>query len=449
MTQLTLNAKVLNMTKTTSFFANFGRESNLFGRPRNQISTKAAITKWNTIRTIQKNILKMQRSSTIHQNKKRKMTLLLKEGNKVYLLTKNLKINRKRSKKLNHVKIESFFIKSVKGRVNYELNLSIDAKIFLVFHTSILEFAHSNTSIQITFRYKSQEDQEYEVEQILRQEGQQYLVKWKRYSTSKNTWESKKNLTNCSKELKRFQRANQKMWKINCSKYLREPLVSTKCRWWTLMAKEHALLNLTLQCFVASHSSSFVARFRRTPIVEPSDVASRLLRGVLLSISYVALQVDDIDWCQGEPSRKCSQDERISGTCSNHRQSCMLFPSENNGSKDALRGHRYQALPRNYIYVGTTFSFVWAWPMIKKKNSLSRREDLKRDLVLRTRQGVMGNTTALRTHDTKRVLEVLKDWAGWASKCSRSSRIEQTKQVDAQEAQGTKQIEQSWISSCI
>ena len=147
MTQLTLNAKISNTIKITSFFVNFEKESNLFEKPRNQISTKATITKENTIKTIQKNILKMQRKSTTYQNKKRKMTSLLKEENKVYLFTKNLKINKKRSKKLNYVKVESFFIKNVKGRVNYELNFSIDVKIFLVFHIFVLKSTYSNTSI--------------------------------------------------------------------------------------------------------------------------------------------------------------------------------------------------------------------------------------------------------------------------------------------------------------
>ena len=177
MTQLILNVKVSNTTKITSFFANFGRESNLFGKPRNQISTKAITTKGDTIKTIQENILKMQTSSTTYQNKKRKTTPLLKEEGKIYFLTKNLKINKRKSKKLNHVKVELFFIKKVKGRVNYELNFSIDARIFLVFHVFVLELTHSNTSIQITFHYQSQEDQKYEVERILKQRGQRYLVK--------------------------------------------------------------------------------------------------------------------------------------------------------------------------------------------------------------------------------------------------------------------------------
>ena len=110
----------------------------------------------------------MQINSTTHQNKKRKTTPLLKKGNKVYLFTKNFKINKKRNKKLDYVKVESFFIKDVKGQINYKLNFLVDAKIFSMFHIFVLKSTHSNTSIQITFRYQSQENQEYEVERILR-----------------------------------------------------------------------------------------------------------------------------------------------------------------------------------------------------------------------------------------------------------------------------------------
>ena len=142
-TQLILNVKVSNITKVTSFFANFEKESNLFERSRNQVSIETTITKRNTIKAIQDNISKVQKSSTKYQNKKRKTTPLLKKRNKIYLLTKNLKINKRKSKKLDHVKVESFFIKVVKGRINYELDLLVDAKVFLVFHVSILESTHS------------------------------------------------------------------------------------------------------------------------------------------------------------------------------------------------------------------------------------------------------------------------------------------------------------------
>ena len=204
MTQLTLNVKISNITKMTPFFANFEKKSNLFEKSRNEVSIEATIKKGNTIITIQDNIRKMQASSTIYQNKKRKTTSLLKKRNKVYLFTKNLKINKGRSKKFDHVKVEPFFIKVAKGRVNYELNFFSDAKIFLVFHVFVLKLTHSKTSIQITFRYQSQENQEYEVERILRQRCQQYLVKWKGYFTSKNTWESRQNFMNCRWALHNF-----------------------------------------------------------------------------------------------------------------------------------------------------------------------------------------------------------------------------------------------------
>jgi hypothetical protein len=118
----------------------------------------------------------MQIKSVKYQNKKRKMTSQLKEKDKMYLLTKNLKI-RKKSKKLNHVKIESFFIKAIKRSINYELDLSKNARIFLVFHISLLKSADSNTSIQETFHYRVQKESRYEMEEILEQQDQNYLIK--------------------------------------------------------------------------------------------------------------------------------------------------------------------------------------------------------------------------------------------------------------------------------
>jgi len=94
----------------------------------------------------------------------------------MYLLTKNLKI-RKKSKKLNHVKVELFFIKEVKESVNYELDLLKNARVFLVFHISLLKSADSSTSIQETFHYKPQKKNRFKVKEILKKNDQQYLVK--------------------------------------------------------------------------------------------------------------------------------------------------------------------------------------------------------------------------------------------------------------------------------
>jgi len=94
----------------------------------------------------------------------------------MYLLTKNLKI-RKKSKKLNCVKIESFFIKKVKKSVNYELDLFKNVKVFLVFYISLLKSVDFSTSIQKTFHYYSQKKNRFKIKKILKKKNQQYLVK--------------------------------------------------------------------------------------------------------------------------------------------------------------------------------------------------------------------------------------------------------------------------------
>lgn len=146
MTQLTLNVKVSDTIKTTSFFANFDKELNLFDNERTHRSAQATMKRIKTMKRVHDNIKNMQKRFANYQNKKRKMTPQLKKKNKIYLLTKNLK-TRKKSRKLNHIKIESFFIKNQRGRVSYELNLSRDVKVHLVFHLSLLKSVDSQTSI--------------------------------------------------------------------------------------------------------------------------------------------------------------------------------------------------------------------------------------------------------------------------------------------------------------
>jgi hypothetical protein len=176
MTQLALNAKILDTTKVTPFFANFGKKSNLFGRKRNHLTAQSVIKRITTLKKIHDNITSMQIKSAKYQNKKRKMAPQLKKRDKIYLLTKNLKI-RKKSKKLDHVKVESFFIKAVKRSVNYELDLFKNARVFLVFHISLLKPVDLSTSIQETFHYKPQKKNRFEVKEILKKNDQQYLVK--------------------------------------------------------------------------------------------------------------------------------------------------------------------------------------------------------------------------------------------------------------------------------
>ncbi len=63
MTQLTLNAKISNITKITSFFANYNKESNLFKKERTHLFAQSIIKKIATLKKIHDNILKMQKKS--------------------------------------------------------------------------------------------------------------------------------------------------------------------------------------------------------------------------------------------------------------------------------------------------------------------------------------------------------------------------------------------------
>ena len=88
----------------------------------------------------------MQIKSFAYINSKRKNASLLKEKNKIYLLTKNFK-KKNKNKKLNLIKIETFCIKKVKKSKIYELNLLKNVKIHLIFNISLLKLIDFNTLI--------------------------------------------------------------------------------------------------------------------------------------------------------------------------------------------------------------------------------------------------------------------------------------------------------------
>ncbi len=63
MTQLTLNAKISNITKITLFFVNYNRELNLFEKERKHLLAQLVMKKIATLKKIHDNILKMQERS--------------------------------------------------------------------------------------------------------------------------------------------------------------------------------------------------------------------------------------------------------------------------------------------------------------------------------------------------------------------------------------------------
>lgn len=84
---------------------------------------------------------------TKYINRKRLEGLILKEGDKVYLLRRNIKSN-KLTKKLDIVKLGLFKIRRQKGLINYELELPKRMCIHLVFYISLLELVTSDATLQ-------------------------------------------------------------------------------------------------------------------------------------------------------------------------------------------------------------------------------------------------------------------------------------------------------------
>lgn len=219
--QLALNNGQSATTKVSPFYANFGKKPNLFTTPRNHPQAQEAMTLVDDMKKLHElcsqNISKSQYTTAKLLQGKRKMAPQLKKGDKVYLLTKNLK-TRRPTKKLDQVKVGPFLVQEVKGPQNYRLELPPDAHIHPVFHISLLEPADPSTPLQTTFHFQPEEEQEWEVDKILVWDGYKYLIRWKGYPDSENTWEPVTNLRNCMDKLKRFHSPGQEELTIDLVK---------------------------------------------------------------------------------------------------------------------------------------------------------------------------------------------------------------------------------------
>jgi len=130
---------------------------------------------------------------------------------RVYLRMNNI-CDKQQSKKLNNKSIELFKVKrNIKG-LSYELDLLKEMWIHSVFHAFMLQCCNQSIPLQTT-ETSVESDKEYQVENILEKRmisgKTHYLVKWKGYNTSENTWELKENLLNCVRTLQQFERGAQ------------------------------------------------------------------------------------------------------------------------------------------------------------------------------------------------------------------------------------------------
>jgi len=127
---------------------------------------------------------------------------------RVYLRTDNIHV-KQRSKKLNNKSIKLFKIKRNIKELSYELDLLKKMWIHSVFHAFMLQCCNQFIPLQTTETFVKS-DKEYQVENILEKQmiskKAHYLVKWKGYNTSENTWELIENLNSCTRTLQHFER---------------------------------------------------------------------------------------------------------------------------------------------------------------------------------------------------------------------------------------------------
>ena len=124
---------------------------------------------------------------------------------KSYLLTQK-QSSQQTTRKLDYNKVRPSLIPEVVGPGNFKLRLYADGKIHPGFHTPSFESTDLGTSLLTTFHSEVEEEDEFEVEEILERRGQRYLIKWKGYPHSENTWEPIQNLGNCQIILRQFRR---------------------------------------------------------------------------------------------------------------------------------------------------------------------------------------------------------------------------------------------------
>ena len=211
--QFAYNNAMHATTRETPFFANYGLNPTIIGEPIGEHS----VAESSRLLADGLKQLHLQLSRDIeflnlrmkyYYDQSRQEAPDFKRGEKVYLLRRNIR-TRRPSAKLDHLKLGPFEIDEKLGPVNYRLKLPDSMRrIHATFHVSLLEKAPQNAEIATNVEIEEETENEYEVEEILATErisGQpHYLVKWKGYDTSDNTWEPIGNLMGCHQLVRQF-----------------------------------------------------------------------------------------------------------------------------------------------------------------------------------------------------------------------------------------------------
>jgi hypothetical protein len=213
MAQFAYNNAMHATTKETPFFANYGFNPTIIGEPigRQPLaeSSRLLATGLKQLHLqLSRDIEFLNMRMKFYYDQSRQEAPDFQKGEKVYLLRRNIR-TRRPSAKLDHLKLGPFEIAEKTGPLNYRLKLPDSMRrIHATFHVSLLEKAPRNAEIATNVEIEEETENEYEVEQILdanKISGKpHYLVKWKGYDTSENTWEPIENLMGCHQLVRQY-----------------------------------------------------------------------------------------------------------------------------------------------------------------------------------------------------------------------------------------------------
>lgn len=214
MAQFAYNSADNEATRMSPFRANYGYDPEIARKPLEGELAPVATVQVEKLKelqaALQQDLTFLQQRMKEYADQTRLKGATFREGERVYLLRRNIKTKRP-SEKLDFKKIGPFKIAEVISETNYRLSLPKTMRIHPIFHISLLEPAAEDTPIDTQLEVET-DQHEYEVEKIIdgkkTRRGPQYLVQWKGYPPEDNTWEPRKHLTNAVAKLQEFEREN-------------------------------------------------------------------------------------------------------------------------------------------------------------------------------------------------------------------------------------------------
>src|SRR3954465_4667867 len=215
--EFTYNNLVNTSTGFSPFHVLYGQEVNTWSTIVHATNNPEAITKTDEvtdiIESVKKNLTAAQETQATNYNKHHR-DVQFDVGDKVLLSTKNLKLAAlalSPSRKFLPRFVGPFIVTSKISSVAYKLDLPATMRIHSTFHVSLLKpYTASNIFPRPTPPPPDiiDDGEEYEVERIIaerkRYNRSEFLVKWKGYPDSDNTWEPRHNLDNAKRTLEEF-----------------------------------------------------------------------------------------------------------------------------------------------------------------------------------------------------------------------------------------------------